>query len=91
MGYGFDWEPVTTPVLRCRVYFHNRDTGGLELSVTKSFKAEGAAKRSDGWKGLQAEALLEVDALVKVAGVPGVPGYRDIIIERSGAIHIILE
>jgi hypothetical protein len=77
--------------LRCRVYWYNQDTGGLERCVTKSLKAERAAKHSDGWKGLEPDAYREVDALIKVAGVPGVPGYRDIIIERSGAIHIILE
>ncbi len=54
-------------------------------------RAEKVAMRSDGWKGFEADAFREVDALHKVAGLEGVVGYRDIIFEPSGPIHIILE
>ncbi len=50
-----------------------------------------AAEHSGGIDGWRADAFHEVDALRRVAGVSGVVGYRDIIEERTGAIHIILE
>ncbi len=74
-----------------RVYWYNANTGELDVCVTKSLKTERAAARPDGWEDYRENAVREVDALRKVAGVPGVPGYRDIITEPSGAIHIILK
>ncbi len=66
-------------------------TGELEVFVAKSLYLTKAATHDDGWAGYEADALREVAALRRVAGVPGVVEYRNMITEPDGAIHIILE
>lgn len=44
-----------------------------------------------GSAGKTADAVREVAALCCMAGVPGVPGFRDFVTEVDGTMHIILE
>jgi hypothetical protein len=74
-----------------QVFWYNSETDELVPCATKSLKVEMAAEHSGGVDGWRADAFHEVEALRRVAGVSGVVGYRDIIEERTGAIHIILE
>jgi hypothetical protein len=79
------------PAGRCRVSWYNPATGGLEECVVKSLKVDQALSHPDGWAGWTADALREVSALRLVTGVPGVAGFRQMVTEENGAMHLILE
>jgi hypothetical protein len=74
----------------CRVYWLNPVTEEMELCVVKSLKISEALRHPDGWAGYHKDALREVTGMCRVAGVQGVAEFRDIIVEPSGAIHLIL-
>jgi hypothetical protein len=75
----------------CRVWWRNPVTRGLESCCVKSLDVARASGHPEGWAGWRADALCEVAALRRLAGVRGVPGLRDVIIEPDGAIHIVME
>ncbi len=78
-------------LLLYRVYWHNAATGGLELRIAKSLDMEKASTHDEGPAGFEADVLLEVAALERVAGVPGVVGLWQVVREPNGAVHLILE
>jgi hypothetical protein len=77
--------------MHCRVHWRNPNTGEMEFCVAKSLDMAKASSHDGGWAGWHADALHEVEALRCLAGVPGVPALRDVIIEPDGAIHIVME
>jgi hypothetical protein len=72
------------------VYWHNPATVGLELCVVKTLN-QAMEAYSDGWAGYNAAALREVAAMRRMAGVLGVPGVRDMVIDHTGTIHLVIE
>ncbi len=74
-----------------RVHCFNPSTGGLEPCVAKSLRVDMASLQSDGSMGLEADALHEKEALEFVAGVHGVIRFRDLIKDRHGGVHLIIE
>jgi hypothetical protein len=75
----------------CSVYWYNLVTKQLELVVVKSPYLPDASPHADGRANWHADALPEVAALGKLAGVPGVVGFRQMVTGPDGALHIILE
>jgi hypothetical protein len=86
-------ELQLTCTLHCgrRVYWHNPATDGLEVCVVKALDIAKASTHPDGWARYHADALREVVAMRRVAGVPGVAGFRDMVTTPDGAIRLIIE
>jgi hypothetical protein len=77
--------------MRCRVFWENPETGELELYATKSLDMSKAETHEGGREGWDADIAREVAALHHVAGVPGVVGFREMITDADGGVHLILE
>jgi hypothetical protein len=80
-----------TGCVGCRVYWYNPDTGVLELRTAKAPKIARAKKHPGGLEGWRTDILHEAAAMKWVAGVPGVVGYRDVVLRENGGIVIIME
>lgn len=76
--------------MHCRVYWHNSNTGKLEVLVSKSFSVVRGETDPDALSGRQANIFREGAALRCLAGVPGVPEFRDLVTEPDGTMHIIM-
>lgn len=74
----------------CRVYWRNFKTGGLDSCIAKSLDVMNGETHPNGLAGWRAGVHREVSALCRLAGVQGVPGFRDLVTEPDGTMHIIM-
>jgi hypothetical protein len=73
------------------VFWYNPATRGLEVYAAKSLDLNADEMDADAWEHYRENASAEVAALRRVSGLPGVVGYRDVIEEPTGKLHIIME
>jgi hypothetical protein len=77
--------------LHCRVLWYNEETAELEPCVVKSLCLDKADTHPNGEPGYVADSLREVATMRQLSKTPGVARFRDMVVEPSGAIHLILE
>jgi hypothetical protein len=75
----------------CRVSWYNPLTRELQECVVKSLKLDKSLTHPRGREGWEADAVREATALLRMAGVPGVVGFRRLVRDADGGIHLILE